>query len=974
MLAQPMANSPVVSVWSTGLDNVIGGLLSTAGNPVSPSLPAVKHPSMPNFQNSLRTGFISPSASLEASSCLHWPASNGAHSASPSLHNTLPMQSPPLPWGSPNLGHESVRSSFNKLSSPTLSPVLGLTSKEHWSIPTTTAQPSLGASPRPEWTLSWQLRPGPRQGKGVASVVDAPQSPGAPWLPEASSRPDDPAEGNSADLADGIQLLDVETAAEAPCSPSRNEGRLQALKRRQQEARRTRSANATLQRDPDAADLLGLVDGPGAAPGLPSLLTSPVRATTAGGWQLPVPRNRRQAVPAWPPPSPTVPSWATPPRQPGANWLSPVRGNALADGMDSSAGSTPTGRPPSFSRAWETSSGTSETAGEDPVELTPLPNPEEAFHALLTSLNAASLAKRRELDWQSQNEALLAARRLVLHHPHLVLQCLHTLVLAILPGLEALRSGTARSAMQLVQDMATAFGRSLDAEAEHIIPPLARRAGEVSTAGRDTFLASLATQTLTALVENLSEIRTVPQLVTLSSHKSMHTRTKVASQLDQCLQGSRGQRLAAGSPALLDKVFRTAVGFLEEGSLETRTYGKRMVLNICRFVGREEFRRLVCKIPGEVRQRKLWELAEGGNVSNAVPVVSRGSSRQSSLQVPGGTVLSWGTNGSVAEQGAQQSGQVACGVPAPPQSFGAKAPVRRELQYPTDGPVEVPPRGDAGKSRKATMTSVTVKGRRLSKDPPGGTGAEPKLERSRSCGPSRTSVEEEGAPASIDAVVGAALEFANSKDWLQQGQGLERIRQLAQQGCLAEVGYGCAGAVVERVAQLLAESNVKVGLKALEVVHDLIPYFAPNPGPFLSHILQGLSVCLASSSMALRERSEDVLAAVSATAEPCALMQTLCESLAQGLTRGRESLLNRITGLVDFVHPTKPGLILKCALPVALGAIGDRRGEVRAAGASLLAAIWRQGAHMQAPVLEQASRLPRIVRERVASLFNMARQ
>jgi hypothetical protein len=94
-------------------------------------------------------------------------------------------------------------------------------------------------------------------------------------------------------------------------------------------------------------------------------------------------------------------------------------------------------------------------------------------------------------------------------------------------------------------------------------------------------------------------------------------------------------------------------------------------------------------------------------------------------------------------------------------------------------------------------------------------------------------------------------------------------------------------------------------------VHNLIPYFAPNPGPFLSHILPALSGCLASSSAALRERSEDVLAAVSATAEPCALMQTLCDSLAQGLTRGRESLLNRITGLVDFVHPTKPSLILK---------------------------------------------------------------
>ncbi len=38
-------------------------------------------------------------------------------------------------------------------------------------------------------------------------------------------------------------------------------------KGRVQEARRTRSANATLQREPDAAELLGLVDELGASPG-----------------------------------------------------------------------------------------------------------------------------------------------------------------------------------------------------------------------------------------------------------------------------------------------------------------------------------------------------------------------------------------------------------------------------------------------------------------------------------------------------------------------------------------------------------------------------------------------------------------------------------------------------------------------------------------------------------------------------------
>lgn len=94
-------------------------------------------------------------------------------------------------------------------------------------------------------------------------------------------------------------------------------------------------------------------------------------------------------------------------------------------------------------------------------------------------------------------------------------------------------------------------------------------------------------------------------------------------------------------------------------------------------------------------------------------------------------------------------------------------------------------------------------------------------------------------------------------------------------------------------------------------MHDLIPYFAPSPAPFLTHILPSLSGCLGSATDSLRSRAEDVLAAVSATAEPCALLQTLCEAVDQGSLSGRESLLKRIAGLVDFVHPSRPGLILQ---------------------------------------------------------------
>ena len=38
--------------------------------------------------------------------------------------------------------------------------------------------------------------------------------------------------------------------------------------------------------------------------------------------------------------------------------------------------------------------------------------------------------------------------------------------------------------------------------------------------------------------------------------------------------------MAAGSSGAVEKVFRAAVGFLEEGSLDSRTYGKRIIWQV----------------------------------------------------------------------------------------------------------------------------------------------------------------------------------------------------------------------------------------------------------------------------------------------------------------------------------------------------------------------------------------------------------
>ncbi len=60
--------------------------------------------------------------------------------------------------------------------------------------------------------------------------------------------------------------------------------------------------------------------------------------------------------------------------------------------------------------------------------------------------------------------------------------------------------------------------------------------------------------------------------------------------------------LNAGSMNVLEKIFQTAANFLEEGSQETRTRGKRIlciVRQLTSSISYDEFRRLVARLPGE---------------------------------------------------------------------------------------------------------------------------------------------------------------------------------------------------------------------------------------------------------------------------------------------------------------------------------------------------------------------------------------
>lgn len=74
-----------------------------------------------------------------------------------------------------------------------------------------------------------------------------------------------------------------------------------------------------------------------------------------------------------------------------------------------------------------------------------------ARHTRVQALEQANASQRKELDWQSQYEALSNARRVIHNHASVLVPCLHQFVLAAAPAIDSLRSIPARLAITVFQ-------------------------------------------------------------------------------------------------------------------------------------------------------------------------------------------------------------------------------------------------------------------------------------------------------------------------------------------------------------------------------------------------------------------------------------------------------------------------------------------------------------------------------------------
>ncbi|KAG2439615.1 hypothetical protein HXX76_004967 [Chlamydomonas incerta] len=646
---------------------------------------------------------------------------------------------------------------------------------------------------------------------------------------------------------------------------------------------------------------------------------------------------------------------------------------------------------------WEKGRG----GGDMPTEeLAPLQDPDKHIRVVIAKLIEANNADRKELDWQGQYEALIDARRLVRHHTDVVRACLHEFVRAATPAIDQLRSQTSKCALMLFSECFVLLGRAMDRELDEMVPVLVKKAGEVSNAGRDNFLAEAADRTLAEMCRCCGEGRCTAALLGVSAHKNPYVRGKVAYHLDCHMEACAGgaRQSLANNPAVVERVFRAGAAFLDEGGLDTRTYGKRIIWHVKAMLSsRADFDRLVHSVTPESLHRKVVDTVEGLNgpppppsraVAGGVP-----GSRLASRQLgPGGTPASpmrpildgpmgGGGGGGGAGAGGTGGGMGGSLTQNPPpmrqSSYSAPSPLgagaggatperRRGLGRQRTSDLDGIPEGSgsgntSGNGRmppRSAAAGVGVGGA-------GGAHAAGSLSARGSSGSGAVSGDGGGGgfgPAVQETVVKSLL-MLTAKDFRERIEALRMVEGVV--GALPGAPDSLLIQLLDALVARLGDANAKVSMAAMELVGQLAAGLRSRISLSLNTLVPALAAGLGAGNDKIRGAALAATDALLGAVDPAMLVQHFSHVVGNGtIQRGKPLLVDKLVAIAGALAASKPQLVARYAVPAAFALLNDSKGgEAKAAANALLGALARM---MGPALLEQAGGLNAVAQQRVA--------
>ncbi|XP_053235570.1 TOG array regulator of axonemal microtubules protein 1 [Podarcis raffonei] len=204
----------------------------------------------------------------------------------------------------------------------------------------------------------------------------------------------------------------------------------------------------------------------------------------------------------------------------------------------------------------------------EPSELRPFPKPELALSEALHYL--------AEDDWEKKIEGLNWIRCLSAYHPDVLTAKLHETSLAVVQEVKNLRSVVSRAAVVCLGDLFNYLKKSMDQELDNTVKVLLHKAGELNT-----FIREDVDKALKAMVNNVTPARALSSLINGGqSHLNTAVRRCAAQHLSDVVEHMGPGRALSGIKDVTDKLLSAVAKFVQDGSQETRYYGRKMLFTL----------------------------------------------------------------------------------------------------------------------------------------------------------------------------------------------------------------------------------------------------------------------------------------------------------------------------------------------------------------------------------------------------------
>ncbi|XP_028606214.2 TOG array regulator of axonemal microtubules protein 1 isoform X1 [Podarcis muralis] len=204
----------------------------------------------------------------------------------------------------------------------------------------------------------------------------------------------------------------------------------------------------------------------------------------------------------------------------------------------------------------------------EPSELRPFPKPDLALSEALHYL--------AEDDWEKKIEGLNWIRCLSAYHPDVLTAKLHETSLSVVQEVKNLRSVVSRAAVVCLGDLFNYLKKSMDQELDNTVKVLLHKAGELNT-----FIREDVDKALKAMVNNVTPARALSSLINGGqSHLNTAVRRCAAQHLSDVVEHMGPGRALSGIKDVTDKLLSAVAKFVQDGSQETRYYGRKMLFTL----------------------------------------------------------------------------------------------------------------------------------------------------------------------------------------------------------------------------------------------------------------------------------------------------------------------------------------------------------------------------------------------------------